>query len=375
MNNFDEAFAEIESQVPQNKVVNFFADIAKIPHRPLVLYGAGGMCEFAMFTCSLMGISVDHVCDSKATGIYTYKKSSSYEIISPVQLIRDHSDAYVSITTWTYEKEIMKFLTKSGFPSNQIYYFRSPSQLTLETFRTQYLDDYRWAYKFFADSNSKQKILDRIKHYFWGVPVPLNSLYVDGYFAYPGICLTDNEVYIDGGAYTGDTVEEFLNAVKGNYSHIYSFEPDPKNYETLCVNLSQYDHIDVIQYGLWSVKTQLNLRVTGGAEHVGSGLTLYESQRDTITVPVTSLDAFFEDKPERSWPTLIKMDVEGAEKEALIGGTEIIRNKKPQMVICVYHKPEDIYELPQTILNIRNDYKLSLWQIGESFWDLIMYAV
>lgn len=45
------------------------------------------------------------------------------------------------------------------------------------------------------------------------------------------------------------------------------------------------------------------------------------------------------------------------------------------MIICAYHKPEDIYELSQTILSIRPDYQLEFWQIGESFWDMILYAV
>ncbi len=75
------------------------------------------------------------------------------------------------------------------------------------------------------------------------------------------------------------------------------------------------------------------------------------------------------------WPTLIKMDIEGAEKEALLGAEKIIKEKKPKLIICAYHKPEDIYELPRTIMEMRNDYKFTLWQIGESFWDIILYAV
>ena len=87
------------------------------------------------------------------------------------------------------------------------------------------------------------------------------------------------------------------------------------------------------------------------------------------------MDLFFADKPQEQWPTIIKMDIEGEEKEALLGAEQIIRTQKPQMIICAYHKPEDIYELLQTILKIRDDYKISFWQIGRSFWDIILYAV
>jgi len=54
------------------------------------------------------------------------------------------------------------------------------------------------------------------------------------------------------------------------------------------------------------------------------------------------------------------MDIEGSEKEALMGAANIIKAAKPKLAICAYHKTEDIYELPQTILNIRDDYKLAL---------------
>jgi hypothetical protein len=82
----------------------------------------------------------------------------------------------------------------------------------------------------------------------------------------------------------------------------------------------------------------------------------------------------FADKPDGELPTLIKMDIEGSEREALLGASGVIRRRKPKLIICTYHKPEDIYELPQTIMKIRDDYELRLWQIGESFWDVILYA-
>ena len=372
MKTFDEIFAEIEEQTPQKRVVNLFDDIAKENGRKLVLYGAGGNCELAMFTLSLENIPIACVCDMNATGVYEYE-GTRYDIISPMQLLKDYSDAFVLITTWKYEREIMDYLLGLGVPSKQIYYFRFPHLLTVDTFRQKHFEGYRWAYDFFTDGDSRCRIIDRIKLQLWGIPVQPDSLYVDGYFAYPGIKLGDDEIYVDGGAYTGDTAEEFIKeAGDKSYKHIYSFEPDPKNREIAIRNLAEYDNIDIIPYGLWSETTELNF--CSSENTMGSNLTT-QAQNDTIVVPVTSLDSFFAGKQTNELPTLIKMDIEGSEKEALLGAAEIIKENKPKLMICIYHKPEDIYELPQTITNIRADYKLSLWQIGGSFWDLVLYAV
>lgn len=165
-----------------------------------------------------------------------------------------------------------------------------------------------------------------------------------------------------------------MKEINKDYRYIYSFEPDVQNYKRAVENLSHYNNIDMVPYGLWSRKTELKFTSIQGGDYIGSQIEQNENTSSTV-VPVTSLDLFFSDKPQDEWPTIIKMDIEGAEKEALVGAANIIKAKKPQLIICAYHKPEDIYELPQTILKIRGDYQFTLWQIGESFWDMILYAV
>lgn len=60
--------------------------------------------------------------------------------------------------------------------------------------------------------------------------------------------------------------------------------------------------------------------------------------------------------------------------EAILGAAEIIRKVKPKLITSAYHKPEDIYNLPKIIIKIRGDYQFSLWKIGESFDDMVLYA-
>jgi hypothetical protein len=95
----------------------------------------------------------------------------------------------------------------------------------------------------------------------------------------------------------------------------------------------------------------------------------------TMKVPVTALDSLFADAPDSGLPTFIKMDIEGAEKEALRGAKGVIKRNKPKLAICAYHKPEDVYVLPQAIMAIRDDYRFALRQHVDGLWDTVLYAV
>lgn len=370
---FDEIYANIEREVTEQDIRNIYEDLEKAESPVLVLYGAGGNCEYVLAQCEMKKLKVACICDGKAKGTYAYKEKV-YEIISPMQLLDEYADAFVLITTHKYASEICEKLCSNGFAEKQIYKLPYPYLITTEVFRKNYLEGYRWAYDFFEDVRSKERVIDRIRLHLLGKPGPADSAHKDGYFAFPDINLNEQEVYIDGGAYIGDTAEEFIRNMKQvdkEYKHIYSFEPDKKNVELALHNLKKFKDVEVLPYGLWSSETELRFANDKDASsYMSSG-----EENDTVTVPVISLDKVFEDKSVTEWPTIIKMDIEGSEKEALLGAKNIIQIKKPQLIICAYHKPEDIYELPQTIIKIRQDYKFKLWQIEESFWDMILYAI
>ena len=54
----------------------------------------------------------------------------------------------------------------------------------------------------------------------------------------------------------------------------------------------------------------------------------------------------------------IKYDVEGAEREAIIGSQKTILSRRPALLVSAYHKSEDIFALPLQIHALRPDYKL-----------------
>ncbi len=68
------------------------------------------------------------------------------------------------------------------------------------------------------------------------------------------------------------------------------------------------------------------------------------------------------------------MDVEGAELKSLIGAKNTIIKNKPRLAICVYHKPEDICEIPEYILSLVPEYKFYLRHYSSINWETVLYA-
>ena len=91
----------------------------------------------------------------------------------------------------------------------------------------------------------------------------------------------------------------------------------------------------------------------------------------TDVVEVAPLDELLADHP----PTYIKMDVEGAERDALLGGAKTISKNAPVLAICLYHRPEDVWDLPLLIRSLRPDYRLYVRRHSDERWETVCYAV
>jgi len=176
----------------------------------------------------------------------------------------------------------------------------------------------------------------------------------------------DGDCIVDAGANIGDTIEDI---VKENiaYKKIYAFEPDEQNYAKLIENTKTYQNIETYKYGLWDKSDKLYFNAES---NVGSSITS-DISKSNQTINTISLDEFFKDKEK---PTLIKMDIEGAELKALLGAKEIICNYKPKLQICIYHKPEHLYQIPIILKEWVKDYKLYVGHHESGFGDTVLYA-
>lgn len=188
----------------------------------------------------------------------------------------------------------------------------------------------------------------------------------DQYFDMSILRFGQDEVFVDLGAYIGDTVNSFiknLRAAGGSYTHIYAFEPDANNFLELKAFTEKCANISCINKGAYSENTIL--RFSSECTQ-----TSYFSENGDIEVPVCCLDTEIDSKV-----TFIKADIEGCEMEALRGAEKLIRTHKPTLAFSIYHKKEDIFRIPLYLHELNKNYRFYMRHYGEIPVDSIVYAV
>ena len=372
MNSFSEEFKKIETVYNTGDHLQEFEKLKKrLIGKPVVLFGAAWIGDFFYQKLTSNGIAVECFCDNFAVGV---TPAGNSPIIRPAELKERYPGAQVIISCDKDRDVIYKQLLELGFTSKQIISY--PQQL-LATFDMQsfssYISGYEWAYNFFKDDISRRIIISRINCYLFGTSI--EKSHFPQYFEQGVYSLTGNEVFVDGGFFTGDTTEEFIRQTSGKYKHIYGFEPDGYSRDKGVENLRSFPDIDVVAKGLYSEETYLNFASTGGNSRASGGNIVEAEGDNVISIPVTSIDVFFDDKPVGEYPTFIKMDIEGSEKAALLGAENVVRRARPKLAICAYHKPEDLYELAGLIYRFNPDYNFSLRHYANYLWETVLYAV
>ncbi len=187
------------------------------------------------------------------------------------------------------------------------------------------------------------------------------------YFDNDIIPFSQNEVFVDCGAYNGDTVLAFIENLKANnitgYNKIYAFEADKKNFAKLCANVKSLKNIEVIPMGVYDDAKTLFF----GNE----GTTAARISDRGTSIETTKID----EAVKNDNVTFIKMDIEGSELKALKGAENIIKRCRPKLAICVYHKSEDLITIPQYIQSLNPNYKLYFRNYEEQAVESVIYAV
>lgn len=177
--------------------------------------------------------------------------------------------------------------------------------------------------------------------------------------------LGNHETYLDLGAYRGDTIEEFLRHTNGNYNSITALEPDQKTFLKLKDYAKEMKNITLFQMGIWNEDTDLYFDAS-----LGRGSSIKKDGCQPLAV--TKIDTLF----KRRTLTYLKLDVEGAEHMALLGGKNVIQRDKPKINIAAYHRSEDLFDLPLLIKSLHPDYQLYLRQHPHiPAWDLNFYCI
>lgn len=281
-----------------------------------------------LFTCGFWGRIILNVWrnlnwvnfvdnDNKKWGTYI----DGLKVISPDELLKKLDDGYICISSRPYNKEIKEQLLSCGISEKQII---NIGDITDKIYNTQY-------------------------------------------FELPELSHTDNEVFVDVGCCDGATSLNFVNWWHEKYSQIYAFETDPININKIKGNFTKaniWDKATLIPKGVWNCETDLKFNSLGNGN---SALT----DLGTVTVPLTKID----NELSKKKITYMKMDIEGAELNALKGAKKVICEQKPKLAICVYHKREDIFDIPNLLMEYNSDYKFYLRHYSWVDIEIVLYAL
>lgn len=228
-------------------------------------------------------------------------------------------------------------------------------------------------WKCYVDSQPKEAVLN-------GLPVYPADVFLHEYQGEQVVIATafyEKEIYrqlsdsleessiINAGKLINElTVCNFLKWSGNKYKEIISFEPDACCYKKCGEKLKNVKNLSLVNKGAWSKEDKLRFEATGVSD---SKISEYGNTE----IVTCRLDDVLQDKQV----TFLKMDIEGAEKEALIGAERIIRIHKPKLAISVYHKKEDIWEIPKLLLEMNPHYRFYLWHYSLRYAETVLYAL
>ncbi len=241
--------------------------------------------------------------------------------------------------------------------------------------------DIQKVYKMLADEQSKKVFENVIRYKLSGDLKYLRDCETPADEKFDLLNIGTEETVVDLGAYDGDTLVEFLNGTSMQFKKLYAMEPDEKNYRKLKRRLYMIGSalLEAYNVGAWDEDTTITFNMRAGRSSTSStsstgfaangGKKRAARYRD---IKMMKTDTMLRGEP----CTYIKMDVEGAEENALRGAKETVANCRPKLNVAVYHRNEDMWKLPLLIHSLNSRYKFYLRHhpyIPD--WDTNLYCV
>jgi len=170
----------------------------------------------------------------------------------------------------------------------------------------------------------------------------------------PETSIKPGDVVIDCGAHVGVFTAQ---ALRQGASKVVAIEPERVNLECLRRNFQNEiasGQVIIVSKGVWSSETTLGLRIA--PDNSGANTVVFQHDWPTTTIQVTTIDSLVKQLGLRR-VDYIKMDIEGAAREALTGAAMTLKRFRPRLMIEAYHRPDDAIVLPDIIRRARPDYR------------------
>jgi len=347
-----------------------------IGYSSVYLYGAGAFGREMLSLLVDRGIHVKCFLDQNASTIRTHVGLPVLLPISPElsASAKRYSTVVVSIVLSDNErKAVFKSLNSLGFPSvvdgQSIRAWNVP--FAGVSFQTDYNDEawissMKTTLSLFSDDSSREVYTKNLAaHFRRDYSFYGSSASSRQYFPQDVPLSNDHNRFIDCGAYTGDTLVDLMQ-VAGAVESYVGFEPEMSKFHKLVSTANALIEKPKQMFLFPCAITHEN-RSSCITTKEGSS-TLSESG-ESITQVVCIDDVLHGFKP-----TFIKMDIEGAEMDALRGARQTIQTSLPDLAICVYHNISDYFEIPLLIHSMNPKYKFYLRAHSSCTMETVLYA-
>lgn len=329
---------------------------------PVVIYGMGNGADKVLDEFIRLGIPVAGV-----TASDDFVRGQSFRGFTVKKLSGFSGEFVIAVAFATCIPQVMEHI----FSLSRKYRVIVPCVPVFgdEIFNREFIeknsDSINAAYSLFEDGESKRIFRGCVEFMFTGELDVLQSITSGKDEAFNNILkFSENEAFLDLGAYRGDTVEEFLHYTNGKYENIIALEPDRRSFKKLLAYAEDKERMITVQKAISDKETVARFNSAAGRQ---SSFSDKGEEIETVTVDTLC---------GGNRITYIKMDVEGAECEALCGGEKTLKSQKPKLNIALYHRSCDIFSLPLKIASINPDYKFFIRRHPYiPCWDMNLYCV
>lgn len=334
----------------------------------IIIYGAGSTGRLVFKYLKSKDIEINYFSDSDVEKHGNFLEGK--KILPPKSL--SPNDFVVIASSWEQEIAIYLKRRKIRYVSG---FFEILSDLWIAPYSIlrEHLSELLHFFDMLFDEESKNSFIRIFRYLIKRDPLELKKSFYEQYF-HPFIDFNKIECVIDGGAYPGD----FTDKVLKDYSKIscYLFEPDPENYKFLASKYKDDLNIKLINKALFNSMAKISFSSGIG---MGSHIDFLErniNNSPQVEVETVPLDGFLLKEGLNSNISLyIKMDIEGAELDALRGAENTIKKLKPKLAVCLYHRPEHLFLIPSYLESLNNSYRFFLGHHENKWHEVVLYAL
>lgn len=322
-------------------------DYLKETSLPIVLYGMGNGTDMVMEKLDEIGVKASEVfaSDEFVRG-HSFR---GYKVIKYSDVCEKYEDFVIVVCFAVHDDAMLEKIRRMS-TEHTLFAPNVPivnDGVFTREFIEEHDEEFDEAYALLSDDFSRKSYIDILNFKVSGKVEYLFSCQKNKAEIYSEyLRLDNNEVFMDLGAYDGDTVREFLQATDNQYKKIIAVEADEKNYKKLTDKTNGVERIETYNLAAWNKKETLFFEKKKGRNSKLSSAGQVEVQADSVD---NILDG------EKI--TVLKMDIEGSEEMALDGAKKTIQTYKPKLYVCAYHRNDDMFRLPLKINEIHKGYK------------------